>query len=302
MKKKKIYIKRAIQIICVALIFTVMVFLDFPSGLKAIIFGNPNIPKDFGKTSALDIAFLDVDQGDCALIGANNTYIMIDAGENDKGYEILRYLDMLKVKKIDIMILTHPHSDHIGGADVIIESINVGKVYMPDEVLATSSFESVIDAIEENDIEILIPNVGDKLSLDGFELTFLHPECGKVYENINDVSIVAKVENIYGSALFAGDVEKIAESDMLLSGANLKADVLKVGHHGSSTSTTEEFLVAICPKNAVISCGEHNDFGHPHDEVIDMLESQDINYYITHEKGSVFFSFTESGLEINTER
>lgn len=279
-----------------------MILLDFPPGLKNIVLGNPNIPKDFGSTSALDIAFFDVGQGDCALIGINNAYIIIDTGDEDKGYQILRYLDKLNVKNIDTMILTHPHSDHIGGADVLMENIKVNNICIPDAANITNSFESILDVADKYKVHISIPNIGDKLYFEGMELTFLHPEKGKEFENMNDVSLVVKVENSYGSALFAGDAESIAELDMLSSKIDLNADILKAGHHGSMTSTSEEFLDAVAPSKVIISCGEHNDFGHPHEQVIDLLKSKNINYYITHEKGSIYFSLTESGLKITTER
>ncbi len=294
--------KRAILISCVALLAVAMVLLDIPSGLRNIVLGNPNIPKDFGKTQALDIAFFDVGQGDSSIIGCNGKYVLIDAGENDKGYQILRYLDKLKVKKIDIMILTHPHSDHIGGADVIVERMKIGSIYMPDAAIATLSFESVLDAIKENDIEVYVPEVGDKLDLNGMLITFLHPAAEKEFENMNDVSIMIKAENSYGSALFTGDGEAEAERNVMETGLDIAANVLKVGHHGSSTSTSEEFLRAIDPDYAVISCGEYNEFGHPHDEVTDMLESFGINIYITYEEGNVYFSFSQEGVRILPDR
>lgn len=303
-EKRKInpIIKRAVLILCVALLAVTLVFFDIPKGLKAIVFGNPNIPKAFGRSESLDIAFFDVGQGDSALIGCNGKYVLIDAGENDQGNILLRYIDKLKVKKIDVMILTHPHSDHIGGADVIIENIDVGKVYMPDVVSPTLSFESVIDAMGEKDIAIKIPNVSDVLDMQGMIITFLHPPHSKEFENMNDVSIVVKVQNSFGSALFTGDAESAAENDILASGADITADVLKAGHHGSSTSTSFEFLNAVSPSYAIISCGEYNDFGHPHEEVMDLLGDANVRSFITHEKGNIYISFSEEGTHITTER
>jgi beta-lactamase superfamily II metal-dependent hydrolase len=278
-----------------------LVLLDVPGGIKKIVFGAPSIPKDFGQAEALDIAFFDVGQGDSSLIGCDGKYILIDTGENDRGYLILRYLDKLKVRKIDIMILTHPHSDHIGGADVIIENMKVGKLYMPDTVAATSSFESVIDAAADKDIGVTIPGVGDVLDLGGMTVTFLHPPQGKEFENMNDVSAVVKIENVYGSALFTGDIESEAENDILSAGFDLGADLLKAAHHGSSTSSSEEFLGAVSPQYAVISCGESNDFGHPHEETLERLQNAGAHSYITYETGNIYFSFRQDGIQIKSE-
>ena len=299
-KRKKI-LKRAIPILCVALLAAALVIFDVPEGIKEIVFGDPSIPKDFGRTESLDIAFFDVGQGDCSLIGCEGKYVLIDAGENDKGYLVLRYLDKLKVRKVDVMILTHPHSDHIGGADVIIENIDVDKLYMPDTVTATAAFESVLDAAGDKGVAIDIPDVGDTLDLAGMTVTFLHPPKGKEFSNMNDVSVAAKIENIYGSALFSGDIESEAENDILSVGIDLKADVLKAAHHGSNTSSSEAFLCAVYPQYAVISCGENNDFGHPHKEALERLQNIGAEVYITYEKGNIYIRFTDTDNDIATD-
>ena len=279
-----------------------MIYLDIPAGIQEIVLGYEYIPEDFGQTQALDVAFLDVGQGDCSLVGSNGQYVLIDSGENEMGNTVLRYLDQLKIDTIDVMILTHPHSDHIGGADVVIKGKDVKSVYMPEATSNTKTFEDVLDAVDENGLEIDIPDVGDVLELDGMTIEFVHPSEGEKYDNKNNVSITVRILNGYGSALFTGDIEASAEREILATGLDIKSDVLKVSHHGSSTSTTEEFFLAADPKFAAISCGKNNEFGHPHDETIELLNKYGTDIYSTYEEGNIYFSFNGEGVTVATQK
>ncbi len=209
---------KAILTTCIAFLAAIMIYLDIPAGIQEIVLGYEYIPEDFGQTQALDVAFLDVGQGDCSLVGSNGQYVLIDSGENEMGNTVLRYLDQLKIDTIDVMILTHPHSDHIGGADVVIKGKDVKSVYMPEATSNTKTFEDVLDAIDENGLEIDIPDVGDVLELDGMTIEFVHPSEGEKYDNTNNVSITVRILNGYGSALFTGDIEASAEGKYLLPG------------------------------------------------------------------------------------
>jgi competence protein ComEC len=278
-----------------------MIYLDIPEGIQEIVLGYEYIPDDFGRTHALDVAFLDVGQGDCSLIGSRGQYVLIDSGENEMGNKVLRYLDQLEVDTIDVMILTHPHSDHIGGADIVIKDKEVKSVYMPDAASNTKTFEDVLDAVDESGLEIDIPDVGDVLKLDGMTIEFVHPKEGEEYDNANNVSITVRILNEYGSALFTGDIEASAEREILSTGLDIKSDVLKVSHHGSSTSTTEEFFLAADPKFAVISCGKNNEFGHPHDETMELLGEYGTDVYLTNEGGNIYFSFSSEGVSVASQ-
>ena len=133
-------------------------------------------------------------------------------------------------------------------------------------------------------------------------MRFLHPPKGKEYDNANNVSITVRILNEYGSALFTGDIEASSEREILDAGLDVKSDVLKVSHHGSSTSTTEEFFLAADPKFAVISCGKNNEFGHPHDETMELLRRYGTDIYITYEEGNIYFSFSPEGVSVESQK
>lgn len=240
-------------------------------------------------TGELEVHFLDVGQADCILIKLpNQQSILIDAGNNQDGDLVINYLKNEGIKRIDHVIGTHPHEDHIGGLDVVIDTFEIGKVYLPKVNHTTKTYEDVLLAIKNKGLKIFQAKAGVSLDV-GPEVTavFIAPNSAE-YEEINNYSAVLKL--VYGenSFLFTGDAEEVSELEMLSqSSLELKADLLKVGHHGSSTSTTEEFLKAVSPKYAVISVGKDNAYGHPHKETIDKLIENKIIYFRTDLHGSI---------------
>ena len=248
-----------------------------------------------GDEGELRVSFIDVGQGDSEFIELpNGETLLIDAGTNETGADVVNYIESLGYSSIDYVVGTHPHEDHIGGLDDVIRTFDVESVYMPKVTADTKTFEDVLDAVAEKGLSINTAKAGVSI-VDGEDLSvkMLAPVLDE-YDNTNDYSAVIKV--VYGdtSFLFTGDAEEYAES--LITG-DVSADVLKVGHHGSSTSTGEEFLQRVSPSYAVISCGFDNSYGHPHIETMEKLGSLGIPVFRTDEMGTIVA--TSEGSEIS---
>lgn len=232
------------------------------------------------------VHFIDVGQGDSVLIESAGHFMLVDAGENDQGDVVAAYLKTQNVKKLDYVIGTHPHSDHIGGLDVIIREFPVDKVVLPPREHTTKTFEDVLNAIADQGLKITKPIVGDRYQLGAASFEVIAPN--KDYgDDLNNWSVGIKLTHGSRSFVMAGDAEAKAEADMCGNGLNLFADVLKLGHHGSSTSTTEEFFKAVNPSAVVISCGKDNDYGHPHRETMELLARYQPEVYRTDEQGTI---------------
>lgn len=246
-----------------------------------------------GDEGELRVSFIDVGQGDSEFIELpNGDTLLIDAGTNETGADVVNYIESLGYSSIDYVVGTHPHEDHIGGLDDVIRTFDVESVYMPKVTADTKTFEDVLDAVAEKGLSINTAKAGVSI-VDGEDLSvkMLAPVLDE-YDNTNDYSAVIKV--VYGdtSFLFTGDAEEYAED--LITG-DVDSDVLKVGHHGSSTSTGEAFLERVSPSYAVISCGLGNSYGHPHAETIEKLGG--IPVFRTDEMGTIVA--TSDGSEIS---
>lgn len=234
----------------------------------------------------LEVDFLDVGQGDCTILTCSGKTMLIDAGNNRWGSEVCDYLESKGITEIDYVIGTHPDADHIGGMDDVLENFKCNEVLMTENEKDTQTYEEVITAVEDMGEEIIHPQAGDTFSLGDADVTVLGPK-RQDYESANDSSIVIRVVHGSCSFLLVGDAEEEAEEDMLESGETLKSDVYKVSHHGSKTGTTEEFLEAVDPDYAVISCGEGNSYGHPHAAVLNMLRSSGVEMFRTDDQGTI---------------
>ncbi len=201
--------------------------------------------------------------------------MLIDAGDNQYEQTVVNYLKQNKVSKLDYVIGTHPHADHIGGLDAIINAFDIEKVIMPKVTHTSKTFEDVIVAIKNKGLKITTPHTGDTYTLGDAKFTIVAPNSSS-YDNLNNYSVVLNLKHGSNSFLFTGDAENISENEILNKNYDIKADVLKVGHHGSNSSTSTEFLKAVNPKYAVIQVGENNKYGHPHAEVIDRLQQHNI--------------------------
>lgn len=253
----------------------------------------------------LEVHYIDVGQADCALLASDGHYMLIDGGNNEDAEEILSYLEELGVKKLDFVVGTHPHEDHIGSLDVVIESFDVGAVYMPKITHTSQTFEDVLTAISDKGLKVKTPTPGSTFKFAGLPVEIIGPVTE--YRDFNNNSIVLRVTAGETRFLFTGDAEGMAEDDIRFAGYDVEAEVLKVGHHGSATSSTYEFLDAINPEYAVISVGVDNSYDHPEQETLDRLEAVGAKIYRTDLQGTIIcrtngkdITFETAGKSVST--
>lgn len=216
----------------------------------------------------LDVHFLDVRQGDCVLIICDGEAMLIDGGPSSASQMVYSYIRQ-RVEELDVVIATHPHDDHIGGLSAALNAVPVGVIYSPVSEWGSICWANMVKYAKAQGTPIVVPSEGDAISLGGAVVSIIH--CWPEAWEENDMSIVLRVDYGETSFLFTGDAEIMSEEMMLSDEMPLRADVLKVAHHGSRYSSSPEFLAAVKPEWAVISCGEGNAYGHPHEEVLQAL-------------------------------
>lgn len=233
---------------------------------------------------ALHVHFIDVGQADCALITEGTHAMLIDGGNTADAPEVINYLQSLKISHLDIVVATHAHEDHIGGLSKIINTFSTGAVYTPVEEYDSACFRAFVSSAGE---KLATVQEGMNWHLGKAEISVLWPRAPIDTENTNNTSIVLRL--IYGniSFLFTGDLEADAESELAQSGADLSSTVLKVGHHGSATSSGYTFLRRVLPQFAVISCGAGNSYGHPDKETLSRLTQAEAQIYRTDQCGTI---------------
>jgi beta-lactamase superfamily II metal-dependent hydrolase len=255
--------------------------------------------------SSLSVHFIDVAQGKSILIETPEQNVLIDAGEREQGAVVLGYLSSRGIRRLDMIIATHPHSDHIGGLSAIMAELEVGQVIMPDVgedmTPASSVYSDLLETIEKEDLPITVAEAESAYELGGGAvLTLLGPLAD--YDDLNAYSVVSRLDYGANSFIFAGDATAETERDMLDAALKLRAPVLDIGHHGSRTSSSEEFLLAASPQIAVISCGEDNSYGHPHREVIERLGGMGVEILRTDMDGTVVITSDGTKLEVQTAK
>ncbi|WP_102834221.1 ComEC/Rec2 family competence protein [Clostridioides difficile] len=258
------------------------------------------------KKSLLSIHIIDVGQGDSILVQTpTNKNILIDGGDEDSENIIISYLRQKRIKTIDIIIATHPDSDHIGSLDNVIRKFNVNSIYMPEQSTDSEAYQNLINSCTDKNLSIQHLYKNDVLNIDNnINIYVLSPSYIQEESNLN--SIVFKLTFNDNSFLFMGDAEEENEKEILHSFKLNNINFIKIGHHGSNSSSSLEFIKKISPDIAAISCGYKNQYGHPHREVINNLKQNHVSIYRTDRIGDiVFYSdgeiiFTKYNYEIDT--
>lgn len=250
------------------------------------------------------VHFIDVGQGDCELIKTQSKAVLIDCGEKEYYADVIDYIKSQKIEYIDYVVVTHPHSDHAGGMSFILDEFDIGTVIMPEiqesVIPTTSTYIRLLNSIANKDINVEYAKAGKEYTLDDAKMTLLSPI--QDYDDLNNYSVAVKLVHGENSFLFTGDIEKEAETDIMEKGYDVSADVLKVAHHGSSTSSQKSFINAVSPQYAVIEVGSPNSYNHPHKETVQRLENKEVVIYRTDLYGNIVFVSNGSALEIITEK
>lgn len=306
-KKQKKYIRIAILTV-IAISLLVELIGQIPgvgfSGWSdvAVILGlqEPSVTAE----GEMEVHFIDVGNADCILVRQEDKNLLIDAGERSDNDTILQYLSDRGVDHLDLVIATHPHADHIGSMADVLESIPVDRFvmsFMPESATpTTATYLKMLEVLDEKSIPVDEAEPGSVYELGTARLQILGPL--EETEETNDISVVTRLTFGDRSFLFTGDAESRVEKQLLNSGYALSADVLKLGHHGSDTSNTTAFIKRVDPQCVVITCGEGNSYGHPHEEVVTRLDKLGIPMYRADLCGNIVFVTDGESLTVETDK
>ncbi len=260
--------------------------------------GEPPAVREKG---TLTVRFLDVGQGDCALLTVDDTAVLIDAGTTEQPTLPCELLSAYGVTTLDAVLVSHPHADHIGGLPAVLRRLDVRRVLMPEQEGAGDYYDQTINALAEKHIRSVTPHADDTFSFGALSATVLGP-LATAAEDENDLSLCVRVEYGDVSFLFCGDMTEKEETTLLQRDDGLAADVLKVAHHGSGASSSRNFLEAVSPRIAVISCGLYNDYGHPHASALGRLSAVGATVYRTDRRGTVTVTTDGNTLSVSCEK
>ena len=295
-KQKQMLIKAVLTVVCL-IILAVLWFV-----VKPMFWDKHEVPD-----GTVELHFIDVGQGDATLIRVGDANILVDTGDKGAKDDLLNYLDEQKVEKIKYFVITHFDADHFANAVDVLEKYDVETLIIPKQEKTTKMFETFVDKAAEQEkdgkIEIKYANdmIEEKLTVNDLEITVLAPLKEK-YKDSNDHSIVLMLRYGNRKVLLTGDAESEAEEDIVEKYGTgvLDCDVYKMGHHGSSTSSSQELLNKTTPDYVLISCGEGNDYGHPHKEALDRVK--DSTCYRTDKQGTIVLSITNDEMTFKTEK
>ncbi|MGM0604005.1 MAG: MBL fold metallo-hydrolase [Bacillota bacterium] len=253
----------------------------------------------------LKIHFLDVGQGDSILIEeAEGQKILVDGGDRSDQIAagIINYLKDQNIKKLDYIISTHPHADHIGGLVDIIDSFEVGTVLDSGKIHSSKTYENYLIKIDQENIDFDTPRKGDKLKIGKSEINFLHPEQELEQYDLNNSSLVFVLKFGEQNFLFTGDIEKEVESELLQENPELKVNLIKVPHHGSRSSSSAKWISSLKPEVAVIQVGADNHYGHPAAEVIELYQNEGARVYRNDLNGNIVITADGSNYSVKIDQ
>ena len=255
-------------------------------------------PSD-GQDAAFQMHFIDVGQALSVLVECDGQFMLYDGGNVDDGSLVVSYLQSQGVEQLEYVFCSHAHEDHVGGLAAALAYFPAYHVYSPVTEASTKCFKDFVKYTQQQNLQVEVPAVGTQWALGSATVTMLGPVAQ--YDDTNDTSIVLRIDYGATSFLLTGDMEADAERDLVNSGANLKVDVLQVGHHGSSTSTSYVFLNAVLPEMGIISCGVNNKYGHPHEETLSILRDAGVDVYRTDLLGTITVSSDGRNYTVATE-
>ena len=253
-----------------------------------------------GASQPFEMHFIDVGQALSVLVECDGQFMLYDGGNVDDGSLVVSYLQKQGVEQLQYVFCSHAHEDHVGGLAAVMAKFPAGHAYSPVTESSTKCFNDFVKYTQQQGLQLEVPSVGRVWPLGSATVTLLGPVTQ--YSETNNTSLVLRIDYGNTSFLLTGDMENTAETDLVNSGANLKADVLQVGHHGSSTSTGYLFLNAVLPEMGVISCGTGNKYGHPHEETLSILRDAKVDVYRTDLQGTITIGSDGQNFTVGTER
>ena len=249
--------------------------------------------------------YIDVGQGDSEFIELpDGKTLLIDAGERTSSETVISYIKSLGYTKIDFVVGTHPHSDHIGGLADVIKTFDIGQIYMPNATSTSKTYEYLLNTISNKKKKIKTAKAGVKITSStepAYSVDILAP-VNKDYDDLNNYSAVVRIKYKNRSFLYMGDAETLSEKEMMNKNTDLTADVVKVGHHGSYSSSSDKFVKSTGAKYAIFSLGKDNDYGHPHDQVVKRWQKYNAEMFRTDECGTITIYSDGDSLNVHLEK
>lgn len=298
-KTKKISLSSIVIIIFIGIFIALSIIFILNRDIYNKIAISTGLKSKPASKSEFSVHFIDVGQGDCSLIIIGDKNVLIDTGDAVYSQKVINYLKAQNIKTIDCVILSHPHADHIGGFINIAKAFKIKSVYMRDiqesDIPDDVDYKNIMKAINDKNIQVHYPKFEEKISINNAELIFYPVSISN--DNLNNASIITKVIYSNHAFLFTGDIENEAEKQIVEKNVDIKSNVLKVAHHGSNTSSSDEFLELVKPEYCVISCGVNNSFNHPTNNTISRLSKYTSDILRTDLLSDIVFEFDGSELK-----